>query len=89
MLLTFLLSWSLLVQVQLDICDKTGCQPHPTLKETQRTVATVPSEAECLTLQIQTQAQLNTIRNRRPRPTQAQRHVEARATLACVPAKES
>jgi predicted component of type VI protein secretion system len=89
MLVPFLLSWTLLVQVQLSVCDKTGCQPHPTLKETQREVATVRSEAECLTLQIQTQQQLNTIRNRRPAPTHGQRHVEARATLRCVQAKES
>jgi hypothetical protein len=89
MLLPLLLSWTLLVQVQLDVCDTTGCKPHPTLKETQRTVATVRSEAECLTLQIQTQQKLNEARNRRPPVSKGQRHVEARATLACVPAKES
>jgi hypothetical protein len=89
MLTTVFLAWTLLVHVQLDLCDKAGCQPHPSIKETQRTVATVPTETACLTLQIQTQAQLNTIRNRRPRPTQGQRHIASRATLRCVPEKES
>jgi hypothetical protein len=49
----------------------------------------VRSEAECLTLQIQTQQKLNEIRNRRPLVSQGPRHVEARTTLTCVPAKES
>jgi hypothetical protein len=84
-----LLAWTLLVHVQLDLCDKAGCQPHPAIKETQRTVATVPTETACLTLQIQTQAHLNAIRNRRPRATQGQRHIASRATLRCVPQKES
>jgi hypothetical protein len=83
------LAWTLLVYVQLDLCDKAGCQPHPSIKETQRIVATVATETECLTLQIQTQGQLNAIRNRRPRATQGQRHIASRATLRCVPEKES
>ena len=86
---TLFLAWTLLVQVHLDLCDKAGCQPHPTLKETQRAVATVPTETACLTLQIQTQGHLNAIRNRRPRAKEGQRHIESRATLKCVPAKES
>jgi hypothetical protein len=89
MLRAVLLSWTLLVQVQLDVCDTTGCRPHPALKATQREVATVRSEAECLTLQIQTQQKLNEIRNRRPPVSTGQRHVEARSTLRCAPAKES
>jgi hypothetical protein len=88
MLQTMFLAWTLLVHVQLDLCDKAGCQPHPSIKEAQGIVATVPTETECLTLQIQTQAQLNAIRNRRPRPTQGQRHIESRAKLRCVPEKE-
>ena len=88
MLHTVFLTWTLLVSVQLDLCDKAGCQPHPALKETERVVATVATETACLTLQIQTQGQLNAIRNRRPRPTQGQRHIESRAQLRCVPAKE-
>ena len=89
MLHTVFLAWTLLVNVQLDLCDKAGCQPHPAIQKAERPVATVATESECLTLQIQTQGQLNAIRNRRPRAKEGQRHIESRATLRCIPAKES
>jgi len=86
MLLELLLPWTLLVQVQISVCDKTGCKPHPYVKETRREMATVPSETACLRLQIQTQQRLNELRNRRPLVSKEQRHLESRTTLTCVPA---
>ena len=86
-LVTFLLPWTLLMQVQLQLCQDGVCQPHAKLQEKSRVVQTVETEAECLTLQLQLQQELDTIRQKKG-PTPTRRHVEAKTRLSCVPSEK-
>jgi hypothetical protein len=84
-LLGLLLPWTLLVQVQLQLCQDGVCKPYPALQDKSRVVRTLDSEADCLALQIQVQQELHKTRTLTSQPVQARRHVTAKTTLVCVP----
>lgn len=86
MVLEWFLAWTLLMHVQLSVCTQGGCKPHAQLKPTERVIATVPTEADCLRLQLRTQQRLNELRKQRPVTHKGEQHLEGRSTLRCAPA---
>jgi hypothetical protein len=83
MLTHVFLAWTLLVQVQVHLCQDGVCAPHPKLQERSQVVRTVASESECLLLQMDLQRVYQTMPRRVAPLGQARRHVEAKTTFLC------
>jgi hypothetical protein len=85
MLTTVFLAWTLVVQVQIQICQDGVCRPHPKVQERSQVARTVASESECLLLQMELQRAYQAM-PRRVAPTgQPRRSVEAQTTFVCQP----
>ena len=78
-------AWTLVVQVQLQLCQDGVCAPHPKLQEKSQVVRTMATESECLLLQMDLQRAYR----KTPPPVapagQSRRHVEATTTFVCQP----
>jgi len=79
------LAWALMVQVQLQMCDKGKCDPHPgAVAPKTRVVQRFPNEAGCLTAQLQLDDEWYKRMQTRPRVHGERKHVEAKTTFSCV-----
>jgi hypothetical protein len=85
MLTSALLAWTLVVQVQLQLCQEGVCIPHPKVKERSNVVRTLASESECLLLQMDLQRAYQTMPRRSSPTGPSQRFVEATTTFTCQP----
>jgi hypothetical protein len=85
MLPSLFLAWTLVVQVQLHLCQDGVCAPHPKLQERSRVVRTVASESECLLLQMDLQRAYQHTQQPVATPAQPRRHVAAKTTFVCQP----
>jgi hypothetical protein len=85
MLTTVLLAWTLVVQVQIQLCQDGVCAPHPKVQERSQVVRTVASESECLLLQLELQRAYQTMPRRSTPTGQPPRSVEAQTTFVCQP----
>jgi hypothetical protein len=83
------LSWALLVQVQIHVCQDGVCTPHPRVQPKARVVRTLATEVDCLTTQLQLQQELTRLRAQSIRPVQDRRHLETRTSRVWVSEQET
>jgi hypothetical protein len=79
------LAWTLVVQVQLHLCQDGVCQPHPKLQEKSQVVRTFDSESACLLTQMDLQRAYQKTHQPVAKPKPSRRQVEAKATFVCQP----
>ena len=85
MLINAFLTWALVVQVQLQLCQDGVCTPHPHLQHTSQVVRTLASESACLLLQMDVQRAYATTPQAGVKPEPSRRHVAAKTTFVCQP----
>jgi hypothetical protein len=85
MLTSAFLAWALIVQVQLQLCQDGVCTPHPKVQERSKVVQTLPSESECLLLQMDLQRAYQRMPRRSSPTGPSRRFVEATTTFTCQP----
>jgi hypothetical protein len=85
MLPSLFLAWTLVVQVQLHLCQDGVCKPHPQLQDKSRVVHTLRSESECLLLKMDLHREYLKTQQPVAKPPQPRKHVEAKTTFVCQP----
>ena len=85
MLPSLFLAWTLVVQVQLSLCQDGVCQPYPTLQRKSQVVRTLATESECLLLQMDLQREYQRLAHAVANPPPPQRHVARKTTFVCQP----
>jgi hypothetical protein len=83
MLTSVFLAWTLVVQVQLHLCQDGDCGPHPKLPGKSQVVRTMATESACLLLQMDLQRAYQRTQHPVAKPPQPRRHVEAKTTFVC------
>jgi hypothetical protein len=88
MLSNLVLAWTLVVQVQVQLCQNGVCRPHPTLPDKTQIVRTVATESECLLLQMDLQRaieQRGSEQRSQPQPPEqpGRRYAHARTHFTC------
>jgi hypothetical protein len=75
------LAWTLVVQVQVSLCQEGVCTPHPKLQPKLYVVQTLATEPDCLLLQMDLQRAYQTM----PQRHGTRRHVDVQRTFVCQP----
>jgi hypothetical protein len=87
MLTTAFLAWTLLVQVQLHICQDGVCKPHPQLHEKSHAVRTLDTESDCLLLQMDLQREYGTLPQPVVQAGASRPRIERKTTFVCQPSQ--
>jgi hypothetical protein len=77
------LAWTLVVQVQLQLCQDGMCASHPKLQEKSQVVRTMATESECLLVKLDLQREYQRTQHPVAKPPQPRRHIEAKTTFVC------
>lgn len=83
MLTSLFFAWTLLVQVQLQLCQDGVCTPHPQLQDKTQILRTLEHESDCLVLQMDMQREYHKVQP--SAPPVSRRRVEAKTTFVCQP----
>jgi hypothetical protein len=85
MLTHVFLAWTLLVQVQLHLCQEGVCAPHPRVPQRSQAVRTLATESECLAAQMDLQRAYQRLQSRVVPPLPDRRQVALQRTFVCHP----